>query len=282
VALLATTVDARARTALADALRRACRNDGVDERGYADRLEDNLFAGLSSANVVLIRDEFGAGAGAELDTKMRAAHSSSALAVNNFARWRNSAEDLRHLRLAAADPPEDLEFECRCHSGLRGIPPHLDLVLRGREGIVAVESKCTEQLVEHSAAFREAYREKIEAVAHPTWAAQYDALVRDACLYRYLNAAQLVKHYLGLKNTFPDRKVTLLYLFWEPLNVDELPALLEHRDDVAQFATDLADPHVAFESKSYPELWDAWSQQPLPEWLPEHVERLRARYGVEL
>jgi hypothetical protein len=282
VPVLTTSVDARARTALANALRRACGNDGVDERGYAHRLEDNVFAGLSKANVLLIRDEFGAGAGAELDTKMRAAHSSSALAVNNFARWRNSADDLRHLRLAAAGPPDKLEFECQCHSGLRGIPPHLDLVLRGREGIVAVESKCTEQLVEHSAAFREAYREKIEAVAHQTWAAQYDALVGDASVYRYLNAAQLVKHYLGLKNTFPARQVTLLYLFWEPLNGDELSIVREHRDEVARFARDLADPHVTFESRCYPELWDMWSRQPSPIWLSEHVENLRARYVVEL
>ncbi len=42
-------------------------------------------------------------------------------------------------------------------------------------------------------------------------------------LYRHLDAAQLIKHYLGLPNTFPGRDVTLLYLFWEPADAADFP-----------------------------------------------------------
>jgi hypothetical protein len=42
--------------------------------------------------------------------------------------------------------------------------------------------------------------------------------------YRLFNAAQIVKHYLGLKrhkdNLLQDRSVTLLYLYWEPIGAD--------------------------------------------------------------
>ena len=68
-------------------------NAEIDERGYVVDPEDNLLPGITIAE---LKREFGAGAGNELKSKMRAPWSSSALAVNSFARWRNE----RGLRLA--------------------------------------------------------------------------------------------------------------------------------------------------------------------------------------
>ena len=51
----------------------------------------------------------------------------------------------------------------------------------------------------------------------------YRALRDNGTLYRHLDAAQLIKHYLGLRNTFPGRDVTLLNLFWKPANAADFP-----------------------------------------------------------
>jgi hypothetical protein len=54
----------------------------------------------------------------------------------------------------------------------------------------------------------------------------YERLCRGPETFRYVDAAQLVKHYFGLKawcERNGGRRATLLYLYWEPLEADRHP-----------------------------------------------------------
>jgi len=225
------------------------------------------------------------GAGGELvgeRPKMHAAYSSAMLAVNSFACWRNDESDLDRLQLAGLTGFTDLRFECKLAIGLRGTPPHLDVLAEAERNVVAVESKCTEYLADHSASFKDVYKAKVLELAHDSWALEYERLIENPRRFRFLNAAQLVKHYLGIKNQLGDRQSVLLYLYWEPSNPDNAPVFAAHREEVARFAAELADPKVQFQSFSYPELWSEWETQQNSSWLALHVKELRQRYGVEI
>jgi hypothetical protein len=104
-------------------------------------------------------EDFGNGDGRELEWKFRAIHSSAALAVNAFARFKDG---LAHLSLADRSDFETITFAFKCPTGLRGgRPPNLDLLAQGPAGIVAVESKCTEHLLPKQPRFSPAYAEQI-------------------------------------------------------------------------------------------------------------------------
>ncbi len=109
-------------------------------------LEDNLFLPLDPDTTL----EFGEGAGSELGTSeapgsMASLRSSSALAVNVFAPWRGTAIAPLSSLIAADRSARRLRLEAQYPTGLRGIPPHLDVVIDRPGGIpLAIESKFTE------------------------------------------------------------------------------------------------------------------------------------------
>lgn len=272
------SVARRARQALA----RSLRATGVscDERGYVERAEYNVLCqdGWSS-----IQGDMAAGAGGELSTstdgelpKLCAVHSSAALAVNAFGKWRN---DPAEFRIAGISGFTELRFEHRCGAGVRGTAPHLDVLARTPDVVVAIESKCTEYLRPKSAHFAEAYS-KIEdgRKRSPWFSIVSDAAVRQR--FALLDAGQLVKHYLGLANTFRQGPVLLLYLFWEPLNAGDFRVFADHRRELREFAEAVAGDRVEFKYQSYPELWREWDA--LGGAARQHVADLRKRYLVSL
>jgi hypothetical protein len=103
---------------------------------------------------------------------------------------------------------------------------------------------------------------------------------RLSARYRHLDAAQLVKHYLGLKTQYPDRAVTLAYLYWLPTNARELAPCAIHTAELEEFEAQVADPMLTFVAMSYSDLWDAWSSSRQPRWLRQHAGTLRRRYGT--
>jgi len=111
-----------------------------DQLGYLTDVRDNFLPGIELED---IRSDFEAGAGRELKGKMRAPHSSSALAVNTFGRW---SEEPSSLCICGQTAFESLKFEQLCSTGLGGTAPHLDVLAVGPEAVVAVESKCLEHL----------------------------------------------------------------------------------------------------------------------------------------
>src|SRR5205823_8048253 len=114
----------RARWALGRALDRVRPDAERDGHGYVVQLEDNLLPGIGRGE---IEEAFGAGAGQELEGKMRAPWSSSALAVNSFALWQRDPTLLKLADLSGFT--ETLAFEAKCPNGVSRIPPHLDVLL---------------------------------------------------------------------------------------------------------------------------------------------------------
>lgn len=226
--------------------------------------------------------DLSSGDGNELETKFRAAHSSSGLAVNCFAPFKRRIADLKMPGHADFD---DLRFERKCPTGLRGgRAPNLDVVLSGVDGAVGIESKLTEYLSAHRAEFSPAYAEQItDARRNEGYFREMLRLLDRPDHYTWLDAAQLIKHAFGLARTFPDRPVTLLYLFWEPANPDAGSEFAAHRNEIEEFKTRVAGSSPAFEAMSYPELWQSWGRGgPASGWLHEHLADLCGRYLISI
>jgi len=148
--------------------------------------------------------------------------------------------------------------------------------------ILAVESKCVETFKTHEAHFAPAYRQVLHRLADATWRAEFDRLIEDPRRYRFLDAAQLFKHYLGLRNQFPHRPITLAYLYWAPTNAADVAPCAIHAAELREFASCMNDPRVQFVGMSYAQVWDDWSGEGRPGWLREHVAALRQRFDLSI
>jgi hypothetical protein len=209
---------------------------------------------------------------------MHAAFSSSALVVNTFARWKEAVPQLSLLGMTGF---EELRFEVKCPTGLIGTSPHLDVVaIQSNDAPVAIESKCLEFLNAHRITFSSQY----DALKGPGSKTRYHELIprlrARPSMFRYLDAAQLIKHALGLANVFQGRPVVLLYLYWEPLNWQEFREFAQHRIEIDEFGRYVSGCTVKFTSMSYQELWSEWAQLGEPAWLRTHIKALAGRYSV--
>ncbi len=212
--------------------------------------------------------------------KFCAAYSSSALAVNCFAAWLGREAE---LTLAGRTGFSRLEFEVKFPTGLRGNPPNLDVVAFGADGIVAVESKCTEYLTEHEALFPDSYDDAVQQFAHPSWQQLFAQLKGDPRRFAGMDAGQILRHYLGLRRAVADglaERAVLLYLYWEPSNGDDLDAVRAHRSALDELDRLVADPHVPLIGLPYEALWRDWEDTLSSPWAAAHVAALRARYAV--
>jgi hypothetical protein len=254
----------------------------VDARGYVASSDDALLPTFSRDLKQAIRADLSGKGGAELvarsdqGAKFHAAHSSACLAANAFGPWLREHEE---LPLGGETFIGETHLEVECPSGLRGTPPTLDCLVDG-PAVLAVESKCTEIFQTHEAKFSTAYGPAVAGLAHPSWRAEFERLIEDPRRYRFLDAAQLIKHYLGLRRRFTDRRVTLAYLYWEPSNAKELAACAVHAAEVDEFSGRVADRQLAFVPMPYRLVWDEWAATSQPTWLQEHVAALRGRYDI--
>lgn len=272
------------RSAPAEALARQLETHGVavGAKGYTERFGDAVLPTFSTRLKDAIRADLSGKGGSELVAradgapKFQAAHSSACLAANVFGPWLIAHEGVLFGGESFAG---ETHLEVECSSGLRGTPPTLDCLVDGPQ-VLAVESKCTETFGAHEANFKPAYDDVIATLADRTWRTEYERLAEDPRRYRFLDAAQLVKHYLGLQRRFPDRPVTLAYLYWEPANAAEVAACVIHDAELAEFASSVGDPRVRFVGMSYRKLWDDWASEGRPMWLREHVAALWRRYDV--
>lgn len=250
----------------------------VAPSGYVSRIEHNLLPGVAMRHFV---EDLGSGDGLELEWKFRAIHSSAALVVNAFARFKDAPP---HLTLAGISGFETIAFEFRCPTGLRGgRPAHLDLLAQGHAGVVAVESKCTEHLQPKAPRFSPAYAEQIrDERREGPWFRAMGSVLDQPDSFALLDVAQLIKHAFGLARSFKGRPATLLYLYWEPLDADRRPVLRQHRREVERFSRVVAGGFPTFRAQSYPDLWAAWDQTTEPKWLRDHAATVRARYAISL
>jgi hypothetical protein len=241
----------------------------IDAKGYVKRVKDNLSPGVT---LEMFQDDLEGGSGNELEGKFKAVHSSSALAVNSFAPFKKNPNK---LVLACKTGFTKIQFEKQCPTGLGGTPPNLDLVAESEKDVIGVESKFLEYLTPKKPKFSNSYKKENLPLAEDCWLELIEELKNSAP--QYLDAAQLIKHYLGLRKQYPKKSITLLYLFWEPKNWQDFEVFKQHRKEIDSFAESLKDSEVTFVSKSYLDLWNVWYKHGL---FIKHVDDLQKRYGI--
>lgn len=241
---------------------------------YMATLAGNLFGGRLSPETC---GELRSGDGSELEdtqtrpAKMRALLSSSALAVNFFDPWR--AGHLGDLsRALGFDGLAALSFEYKPPNypvGPRS--PNLDLLLTLTGGtMVGVECKFAEP-------FRSSSKSALAPKYFPgqpgLWAAAglpgCQAVADGRCAdYNLLDAAQLVKHMLGLAH---GRASQLLYLWFDT----GLQDARSHREETDDFLETVRGDRISFRHLTYQEIFDALNPavEPLAGWRRYMQER---------
>lgn len=245
---------------------------GATHSGYVSDLKDNLVAGVRIKD---FEKDLTGGAGQELISKILAIHSSSALVVNCFSRFKAMPEAFQLGNLKRADT---LAFEHQLSTGLGGTRPHLDVWVETPSGTLAIESKFLEYLTPKTPKFSASY-EKLEAV---TGDKQLWKLYRKTLNGKpaFLDCAQLIKHCFGiLAQKRKGVEATLVYLYWEPRNAEDFEEFRNHRAEITDFSKGLAGSSIPFVAMTYSELWEQWSTKPE---LKNHVAALRKRYEVSI
>jgi hypothetical protein len=135
---------AACRLALHNGLLASAPHSVLDENGYVGAASQNLIEGvrLEDFEVDLLQ-----GDGNELKGKFRAAHSSSALAVNTFAPFKTH---LDALRLPGGSGFDYLHFEQKCPHGLLGRRSPLRLQ-RLSPGALPAGRRCRQHAWSHPA-----------------------------------------------------------------------------------------------------------------------------------
>lgn len=131
--------------------------------------------------------------------------------------------------------------------------------------------------------FSQAYTKKARAVLDKQAARAYAGFEAHPRCYRLLDAGQLLKHFLAAKRTAisHERKIDLVYVFWEPADARRYTAFALHRDEARRLADQLADEHVRLMPVDYLSLWDSWLTSPSPQ-LRRHAKALKLRYELKL
>lgn len=255
----------------------------VDSRNYLDSYERNLRTPLSERG----QAAFIEGAGAELrdgsdgrPAKMRALHSSSALAVNVFDYWleRDSAELLQAVGLQSDMAAIHLEVPLR--SGARGTPPHLDVLVRYSDGRIAgVESKFTEWMKEKrgrgdslSPYFRDTDDSYWSRAGLPLSHELAIAIRHGNSDFQYLDAPQLLKHALGLKKAADGKSWRIGYLFFDA----EGECQARHRDEIARFML-ATGAELGFFARTYQEVFTSLERH-ATSIDADYLKYLRCRY----
>jgi hypothetical protein len=260
----------RTGSALAEALRHDSASEPLQGDGRIRRVSDLLIDGIADQQLPDSIDR----------TRLKSPHSAAALAINSFLPWRPATDQ---LPLAGWVGFDAVQFEVRCPTGLRGTPPHLDLLALREGAAVAVTVRCIEYLSRRKSAVAPSYdRLLAETPTLEPWHLLLEQLRATPTMYRHVDVGGLVKYALALGRTFPDRLTTLLYLFWEPLNANQFDEFRRHRAELVALQDAVRNARVLFQAKNFESLWREWTERRSPPWLAGHVARLRARYSVSI
>ena len=251
-----------------------------DANAYLSSVAENLFAPMSK----LAEADYRGGAGNELDdrlgeaAKMRALYSSSALVCNVFDTWRSADADAGAIgrALAISSALASVRFEAQLPSGLRGTPPTLDLLLVASDSLAwGVESKFTEpfQGRQAHAPFVETYFKNDiglwAALGLPKCQDLADRINWGVIKFVHLDAAQLLKHALGLRRKYEDGQLVLLWF-----NV-EAPIAESLATEIREFSRSV-DSTLGFRAVTYQDVFARLSQESTAN--PAHVNYLHSRY----
>jgi hypothetical protein len=247
----------------------------IDKKGYVEEADiaSNFVPGVTPD---MIKEDFDKGSGQEWMSKIRAVHSSSALAANVFGRWKSEPSRLTFAGSAGFAPPK---LEAQCPTGLWGTPPNIDVLLESCDTVIGIESKLLEPLTPTVPKISGSYTRARLPLCEDAWWSLLEQVRKWPA--SHLDAAQLIKHYLGLRKQFPNgKKVLLVYLFWKPLNAAQFDEYTRHAEDLKKFACSVESAEgVRFMSMDYLQLWNEWENDKN---MAEHARILKKRYCVEI
>jgi len=230
-------------------------------KAYTQNLDDNLFEALLSE----VKGNFEEADGGELTgnpCKMQAVHSSSALGVNIFQYWKR----INQIPAIAAacgfcstdnTSSQGINFEAKYPISEKfSRSPNIDVVInnspKSKFKVFAIECK-----------FSEAYSSRNHSGISPkyielnkVWDDMPNLLEfaktisPDDNKYSYLHPAQLVKHILGLKETFGKDKFRILYLWYDTIG----PESATHHREINDFIKITKADGIYFHAMSYQDL----------------------------
>ncbi|MEE4540180.1 MAG: hypothetical protein V2J51_17015 [Erythrobacter sp.] len=210
-----------------------------------------------------VREVYERAAGNEIASgKFASPQSSAALAANGFGWFLDRPTDCPLFPCVAdiAGPVRSVAIERELRfpwSG--GRHPWLDAVVWTDTHVIGVESKRYEPFRGGKAAeMSDAYDRDVWGENMEGWRAMRDLLRSEPQRYRHLDAAQLVKHALGLatESTRSSLSPVLVYLYAEPLDAcrNAKEAFLAHRREIEDFHAIVAGNAVRFAACS----WRGW------------------------
>ena len=270
------------------------------EKNYLNNLSDNLFEDLTQESIKCYQS----GDGNETKdsktrlAKMKALHSSSAIVVNLFQYWqgkdicpilnackltsRTNKAGCIIENVGSAFPketpviPPPLNYEIKFEEQFEicsdktqfPLSPNIDVVISTPLSDIAIESKFTEPYGNRK---HEGLKQKyVENISFwdglPNLYELAKEISPDDTKFQYLDAAQLIKHILGLKNSCDKynfqikpglngrrlftRSFRLLYLWYDVLGKDGV----EHRKEIEQFAEIAQRDNIKFSHITYQEV----------------------------
>jgi hypothetical protein len=229
-----------------------------DARGFVREAAANFRVPLSAATCAALAR------GSELvprrtkPPRIAALHSSTALVANVFEHWCDRDASPLAAALGCEAVAARLSFEEPLPTGLEGDPPLVDVLLRTANRALAIESKFSEWLVRRPPG-KAAFKPKYFPPGRPVWLEAglprcqrlADDLRTGAERFKYLHAAQLLKHALGLvRAPAPRPELRYLYYAWPGRHGEA------HRADVARFAERVGG-ELSFAASTYQELFAA-------------------------
>ena len=245
-----------------------------------DELARQLLPGVPVAKIRTILDR---AVGNEIASgKFASPESSAALAVNGFGWFLDRPADLPAFPpLADLDWPAkqvDVERQMRFPWN-GGRHPWLDAAVETATHLIGVESKRFEPYRDAKAAkLSDAYDRDVWGEDMKRWCAMRDGLREQPTGFRFLDAAQLVKHAFGIvtegRRIFKDP--VLLYLYAEPTAGRSITqeTFTQHRKEIERFSQAISGDEVSFAACSWRE-WLACFDGPAK----DHAERLLEHFA---
>ena len=238
--------------------------------GYVNMYKENLNNGIEEEYFV---NDLKNGSGNELDSKFKALWSSSALVVNNFVPFIKNISKINFENNIF----EKAGFERKFSTGLGGTPPNLDFFMENANLLLGFESKFTEITVETNSKFSDSYF-SINYLSNNFM----DMLKKYNNKRGYLDAAQLIKHSIGLINNKikNGKNMILYYLYWTPINWKEINEYNLHENELRIFSKEINNTgQIEFKSLKYIDFWKMHENNDL---LAKDIQNLQNRYEIKL
>jgi len=231
---------------------------------YTKTIDENLFIPLREET----KNELLEGDGGELSSKgnnparIQALHSSSALCINIFEYWKNQLDlpplfkSCRLLR-ANSELQGEIIFEGKFPINHKfQHAPNIDVLFFPVDSkinkIFAIECKFTEPYssrkhggIDQKYFIEDKNWENLSEIKQLA-----ERISPDDSYFKYLHAAQLIKHILGLSREYRHSRFSLLYLWYDAFGEDSY----KHRQEISEFTEVVRKDGVNFYSITYQEL----------------------------